>query len=316
MVVFVVGKFCPMHKGHEWLLRQAGFLAYQSNMKLVVLTYTSEHSHLYPGYMRIDWIEQIVPKADIYCKDLAAPDDEDSPEIHREYCSKFLRDLGESPRYVVGSEDYIAPTAKYMATFFNCVVEPITLTRRGDYSGTKSRQHHEDLSDYVANTLKPSIAILGAESSGKTTLTKALAEHYNEKPVLEYGREFGEYNNNIYRLEDMLLIARNQIARENHTPIKRFRFCDTTPLTTAFYSNEFFNFVHPELTKLTKRKYKYTFLLDNEVPFYQDGTRNQAYRQRQLEFYEKHNHTLVTGSLEERIDKIVKILEGKNSLEK
>lgn len=51
------------------------------------------------------------------------------------------------------------------------------------------------------------IAITGPESSGKTTLTNALARHFGVKPVSEYAREFLAANGLGYCQEDLDFIA-------------------------------------------------------------------------------------------------------------
>lgn len=62
--------------------------------------------------------------------------------------------------------------------------------------------------------MKPkSIAILGAESSGKTTLAKLLGEHFNSAVVYEYAREYLADKNGKYDYKDLEIIAQEQVKR-------------------------------------------------------------------------------------------------------
>jgi NadR type nicotinamide-nucleotide adenylyltransferase len=311
----VVGKFAPFHDGHYYLLETAS----KHCDRLIVLTYTSEYQYKYPGYMRESWIKHHFPKAEVYVLDKDCPADETDELIHREYCATFLRDvLNTSVHIVFSSESYGQPFAAYLAEFFRCNTTHylVDIDRRVvPICATDIRNGKEGfLSDFVANSLKPSIAILGPESSGKTTLVTALAGLLGEPIIPEYGRLFGYQTNNTYRLEDMLFIAKQQIQLEDNAKITNYKICDTTPLTTAWYSKEFFDYVDPKLQQLTKRRYTFTFIADN-LPFIQDGTRNIAYRQRQSDFY-KGKGVLLPKDHRERLNVILETLSRYESRRK
>jgi nicotinamide riboside kinase len=59
------------------------------------------------------------------------------------------------------------------------------------------------------------IAILGAESTGKSTLAPALAARYGTLWVPEYLREFVETQQRVPFEDDQIDIARTQRARED-----------------------------------------------------------------------------------------------------
>lgn len=58
------------------------------------------------------------------------------------------------------------------------------------------------------------IVITGPESSGKTTLARQLAQHFNTQAVEEYAREYLNPLNRHYVEADLLEIARGQLAKE------------------------------------------------------------------------------------------------------
>ena len=88
----------------------------------------------------------------------------------------------------------------------------------------------------------------------------------------------------------------------------RFLFCDTSPLTTLFYSNHLFGKGEQALERLAERCYDLTFLCAPDFPFVQDGTRQpESFRIRQHEWYLNElaergiAYRLITGSPEARI---------------
>ncbi len=76
------------------------------------------------------------------------------------------------------------------------------------------------------------VALTGPESSGKTTLTLALAKHFDVPPLLEYSRAFLDKLTRPYVEEDLVPIAKGQLAQEmevekGDAPLY---FCDTSLL--------------------------------------------------------------------------------------
>lgn len=76
------------------------------------------------------------------------------------------------------------------------------------------------------------VALTGPESSGKTTLTLALAKHFEVPHLLEYSRIFLNELSRPYVEQDLVPIAQGQLAQEKEvekgdTPIY---FCDTSLL--------------------------------------------------------------------------------------
>ena len=88
------------------------------------------------------------------------------------------------------------------------------------------------------------IVILGPESTGKTTLTKSLANHFQAPYVFEYAREYLEaQESKPYELSDLEAIARGQVnavqaKMENSPPLI---FCDTDLITLHIWSLDKFD---------------------------------------------------------------------------
>ena len=87
------------------------------------------------------------------------------------------------------------------------------------------------------------ICLLGAESTGKTTLTRQLAAHFDCPWVPEVLRAFcdergrtptREEQSEVLETQHLQVLAAQAVALQNKAP---FVFCDTAPLLTAVYSD-------------------------------------------------------------------------------
>lgn len=162
------------------------------------------------------------------------------------------------------------------------------------------------------------IALLGGESSGKSTLAEMLALRFGTRWVHEYGRELWIKRDTRLDFGDLLHIGEVQVAREQEALARadRFLFCDTTPLVTVFYSQAMFGRVDPRLEALGERAYDHSLLCSPDIPFVQDGYReDERFRREQHDFYVAalertgQPYTLVEGDLDQRIAVAVKLLE-------
>ncbi|XLZ70669.1 ATP-binding protein [Massilia sp. SR12] len=122
------------------------------------------------------------------------------------------------------------------------------------------------------------VAILGAASSGKTTLAQALALRYGVAWVPEYLREFCDVRQEVPVAADQFHIASTQVAREEALAAQggRFLFCDTTPLMTAVYSIHYFGGIDVQLESLAaSRGYDITLVCKPEFAWVPDGLHHE-----------------------------------------
>jgi NadR type nicotinamide-nucleotide adenylyltransferase len=163
-------------------------------------------------------------------------------------------------------------------------------------------------------TMVSRVAILGAESTGKSTLAAQLAARYATVWVPEYLRQFVETEQRVPYETDQFDIARVQMAHENAAAAKaaghRFLFCDTTPFMTAIYSGVYWGRVDPALAALDLHyDYAFTLVAAPDLPWVADGLQRESEAVRQqvhqalVDKLERRRipFTLLTGSLEQRL---------------
>lgn len=321
----IVGKFAPLHLGHDHLIRRG----LEECNELVVISYTRPEFPEFPPALRRQWLETLYPRATLMVLDsrdpaLCVPDNAAPDEVHREFVSRLLIErIGKPLDAVFTSESYGDGFAESLTRNLtkqgiqNHVVTHVNVDQARTLfpvSGTLVRSSlpafRHLLPPAVSETLPRSVCLLGAESTGKSTLARELAARLNTVFVEEYGRTLWEQKNGRLEFEDYLGIARTHIRMEEEARLRanRFYFVDTSPLTTLFYSEAHAGRIDPALTGLSFRDYDHVFLCEPDFPLVQDGTRgDESFRANQHAWYlrmlseRKISYGRLCGSLEERI---------------
>ena len=337
----VVGKFSPLHRGHEFVINRA----LEQCAEVFLISYSKPEMSGCEAARRDQWVSAIFPQV----RHLAVTDERlrewvkpgqtpcevpanDADEkTHRRFCGFLCQHiLGVTVDAVFTSEDYGDGFAEELTRYFHesqptfPVVTHVLVDRnrqKHPISGTLLRQeihaHREWLSPLVYASFVQRICLLGGESSGKSTIAEALAKAFDTFHVAEYGRELWDEKSGALVFEDMRRIAEVQIQREEATAkhANRFLFCDTSPLTTLFYSRHMFSKAEPALERLAERAYDFTVLCAPDFAFVQDGTRQpEDFRMRQHEWYlnelsrRRIPFYTATGSIENRIQQIRELI--------
>jgi len=127
------------------------------------------------------------------------------------------------------------------------------------------------------------IVLFGPESTGKTTMAKKLAAHFNTVWVEEYMREYlqkkWDRERDVCQQDDLLPIAIGQIKQENLKAevANKVLFCDTDLLELAVYSKAYYNeFCEPSILKHALNNwYDLYFLTNIDVPWVADDLRDK-----------------------------------------
>ncbi|PVW15355.1 AAA family ATPase [Marixanthomonas spongiae] len=168
------------------------------------------------------------------------------------------------------------------------------------------------------------IVLYGPESTGKTTLAKQLAAHYNTLWVPEYMRSYleekWESEREMISRDDLLPIAKGQMALENKLAKKanRLLFCDTNLLELKVYSEYYYNGFCPSELKRAAQKnhYHHYFLTYIDVPWEADRLRDRPHdRMKMFSIFEAElrnqqlPYTVLKGSVEQRMKAATKHIE-------
>jgi NadR type nicotinamide-nucleotide adenylyltransferase len=304
---FIVGKFWPPHRGHQYLIETARSQVEQ----LFVMLCQCPHE-VPSGDLRIAWLRELYPDVHFILVDDTLGDDDSEG-----WAENTKRVLGFAPDVVFTSENY----GESFAHFLSCQHVGVDKARQNvPVSGTKVRsaplENWAFLSDVVRGYYAKRICLIGAESTGKTTLASQLAAHYHTSWLPEYGREyceikFARVTDMPWASEEFAHIARTQCEREDSAArsCNRVLVCDTDAFATSVWHERYLNFVSPEIEEIVRnhRAPDLYLLTDVDTPFVQDGTRDgEAIRgwmhERFIEKLTEQNryYIMLSGSFNER----------------
>ncbi|MCD6556468.1 MAG: ATP-binding protein [Bacteroidales bacterium] len=135
------------------------------------------------------------------------------------------------------------------------------------------------------------VVITGPESSGKSTLTKELADFFNTEYYSEYARTYIENLSGKYTYDDLISIAKQQIKELSGTDIRKgskFIFYDTGLIITKVWFEYVFhkvpNFL---LNSLREIKIDCYLLCYPDLPWKPDNVRENGGNIR-FELFEKY----------------------------
>lgn len=328
----LVGKFYPPHAGHDFLIGKAASLC--DNLVVLVCATLSETIDVND---RCRWLSQAHPNVTFVPMVDVVPIDYDDSLIwqaHLDLFKAYYELVFSKPDIVFGSDDYVSDFASRLdaaAVMLDRGEIPVsaTMVRNDLYKNWKF------LNPFAAADLSAKIVVLGSESSGTSTLTKDLFNHFNNvypnscDLVLEHGRFYTEDklkklqtvspSSSVFDLnwtdDDFSCIAKvqndNIVTASRKFPIV---FADTDALATSVWQSRYLG--HPLNTSVTKPAL-YVVTDVTGVDFEQDGLRDGQHLRvsMQNEFIDvvKNSNTpwiLAAGDRVSRLELVSKVVQN------
>lgn len=168
------------------------------------------------------------------------------------------------------------------------------------------------------------VVVIGPESTGKSTLCEQLAAHYATVWVPEYAREYLLKHGTSYQYDDLLTIARGQVALEEKylSSLKADKkeqpllFIDTDQYVMKVWSEYVFGQCHSWiLDQIVQREYNLYLLCDTDLPWVKDELREYPDLESRRELYYIYKDIMlnqpvpwinISGNYEQRFQKAVK----------
>lgn len=164
------------------------------------------------------------------------------------------------------------------------------------------------------------IAIVGPESTGKSTITQQLAKHYNTLWVPEYARYYCAALTEPCNLQDEINMYHGQVALEASILAiaeKNLIFCDTTFITVKIWSDEVFGET-PQVVMDALPNYTYDLylLMDIDLPWQEDPLRDFPHKRAHfMQIWHQElqslnaNYVIINGQ-EERLENAISAVES------
>lgn len=318
------GSFNPLHMGHVDCIIQAANMCKEL---FVVLSVGYKRDEI-DGRIRYRWIYQLTKHIGnvkiIILEDNAETKDAYTEDYWYSDAAKVKAQIGKHIDVVFCGSDYNE------SSFWNKAYpdSELYVFLRNEISSTEIRKNPYAHWDWVSNVAKPyyikKVLLIGSESTGKSTLTINLANHFNTNYIDEIGRDISERSGT-----DMLMLSEdfteillqhklNEIEAIEQS--NKVLFIDTDTLVTQFYMG-FLN--DPEIDKNKKlsdaidgvNEYDLILFLEPDVEFVQDGDRSDVIRDNRLKYSNQIKDSIrlhgksfisVSGSYQERYETAVR----------
>lgn len=315
----VFGKFMPLHLGHLALI---DFAATQCQKLYVVLCYTNLEA--IDGSLRKKWLQRSVKQykqvrvIPFEYDDRLLPNTSVSSEVASEKWASAFKKLLPDVDTVFTSEKY----GEFVAHYMN--IEHISFDEGRiniPVSATSIRENPLQYWNWIADAAKSffvkKVALIGSESTGKTTLAERLANHFNTSFVPEMAREVIEKTEDctIDHLYQLAALHARTILKQQETANKVL-FVDTDIFITRSYAKFLFDHeLQPGAWIIAANTFDLYLFLETDCDYIQDGTRVSKEEREKLGRHHKQTFTnagipfhSISGDWEQRFEKAVNIV--------
>ena len=273
----IIGKFLPPHLGHLHLIEQA-----RRRVDRLTVLVCSLRAEPIPGALRHRWVQELCPGVDVqHCPDENPSYPHEHPDFWDFWVRSIRRFVPHGPDVVFSSEAYGDELARRLGAGRHDLID----LGRSTYpvSGTAVRarpfEHWALIPAPVRAYYTRKVTLVGAESTGKTTLAAQLAAALNTAWTEEYGRLYVEQVRAVTEHDDLRRIADGQAALEaaGLRQANRLLICDTDLLATIIWHERYFGACPDYLHALYADRHSHLYLLcAADLPWVADGYRDSG----------------------------------------
>ncbi|MBU3974038.1 MAG: AAA family ATPase [Alphaproteobacteria bacterium] len=290
----VLGKFMPPHAGHLFLCD----FARAACDRLTILV-CSLPGDAMPGERRAAWMRELYPDCRvIWCNEIVPQEPAECPDFWPIWREVVARHVGRVDA-VFASEDYGHRLAAELgARFIPC--DPLRETV--PVSATTIRADPFAAWSFIPRAVRPwfvkRVCVFGPESSGKTTLARALAPALGATLLPEYGRTWTENFGVGIDARALREIADGHVAARNAAlrVANRILIEDTDPILTCVWSDMLLGEREAWMGEVLDPADLY-LLTDIDFDWVDDGTRYFPDPERRRLFHERCRQELVGRDL-------------------
>lgn len=144
------------------------------------------------------------------------------------------------------------------------------------------------------------IVVIGPESTGKSTLSEALAKALNTVWVPEFARHYLEQLNRPYNENDLLEIAKGQKRSEEEMMVKanRFLICDTNLYVLKVWSEHKYGRCDKlVLETIASQQYDFYLVTYIDTNWEFDPLREHPQKEMRLYFYKQFEDLVINSNI-------------------
>lgn len=274
----VLGKFYPLHAGHASLLAQA-----VRSCERVTVQVLGSSVETISVEARARWVQVEQPSAHVVTGMDDGEVDFDSAAAWDHHMGVISSLLDEPVDAVFTSDPYGAELGRRLGASWvqvdpGRVANPVSGSAvRADLAGWWWALPPQVRADLVVR-----VVVLGAESTGSTTLAEALAAELGTLWVPEYGREYSMIRPGglaaPWRSDEFDLVVERQLAWERDAALAAptpLLVCDTDVLATALWHERYVGRASPSVLAAAQDHRPALYVLTgDEIGFHQDGWRD------------------------------------------
>lgn len=290
----IFGKFYPLHTGHINLIQRA--ISQLDELYVILCSDTKRDRELFKHSAmsrqptindRIRWLLQTFKyQKNIHIELLEEDGIPAYPHGWHEWSErvkKLFNEKGIAPDCVYSSEPQDVAMYKKLFNLNTILIDPER--KFMNVSATQIRQAPLKNWQYIPTEVRPffvrTIAILGGESSGKSTLVNKLANVFNTTSAWEYGRDyvFSQLGGDERALQfadyDKIALGQAQYIDFAIKHANRVSFLDTDFITTQAFCKKYEGKEHPFVQAMINNyRFDLVILLENNTPWVADGLRS------------------------------------------